>query len=74
MAGSTKTKNQGGRTLEKPSEKHEMAKPSSVFHEVFLKYGHRGFFVEVDIATQREYKHIGVYRVTYQVGQNLLLT
>lgn len=55
MAGSTEAKNHGG-TPEKPSEKHEMAKPTSVFHEVFLEY-HQGFFAEVDPATQGEHKH-----------------
>ena len=44
----------------KPSEKHEVAKPPSVFHEVLLSFGSTEVFAEVYPATQGDYKHIGL--------------
>ena len=38
MAGSTEAKTKVEPNEIKPSEKHEVAKPPSVFHEVFLEF------------------------------------
>ena len=45
----------------KPSEKHEVAKPPSVFHEVFLSFGSTLVFALVDPATLGEYKLLDSY-------------